>query len=109
MRQRLTPLYTLEAKMRLLRSHFLLRRLRDENLGELAAMSHIARFQKDEAIFRQGDSETDLMVVVNGRVKLSATSQRGQELLVNFVVSGHVFGEIAVIDGRPRCYDATSV
>jgi CRP/FNR family cyclic AMP-dependent transcriptional regulator len=102
-------LHTLAGKIQILSSHFLLRHLSAADLGQLAAMSHIARFEKDEAVFRQGDSETDLMVLISGRVKLSATSRDGQELLVNVVESGHIFGEIAVIDGRPRSYDATSI
>jgi len=49
------------------------------------------------------------MIMVSGRVKLSATSTDGQELLANIVERGHVFGEIAVIDGKPRSYDATAL
>jgi CRP-like cAMP-binding protein len=32
----------------------------------------------------------------------------GRDLLVSIVEGGQVYGEIAVIDGNPRSYDATT-
>jgi CRP/FNR family transcriptional regulator, cyclic AMP receptor protein len=100
---------TVQEKRRLLRSHFLLRNLSQFDLERIAAAATCARFGRHEKIFRRGESETNLMIMVSGRVKLSATSTDGQELLANIVERGHVFGEIAVIDGKPRSYDATAL
>ena len=100
---------TMQEKRRLLRSHFLLRNLSQFDLERIAAAATCARFGRHEKIFRRGESETNLMIMVSGRVKLSATSTDGQELLANIVERGHVFGEIAVIDGKPRSYDATAL
>jgi len=100
---------TVQEKRRLLRSHFLLRNLSQFDLERIAAATTCARFGRHEKIFRRGESETNLMIMVSGRVKLSATSTDGQELLANIVERGHVFGEIAVIDGKPRSYDATAL
>jgi CRP/FNR family transcriptional regulator, cyclic AMP receptor protein len=100
---------TVQEKRRLLRSHFLLRNLSQSDLERIAAAATCARFGRHEKIFRRGESETNLMIMVSGRVKLSATSTDGQELLANIVERGHVFGEIAVIDGKPRSYDATAL
>ena len=99
---------TLQGRMQLLRSHFRPQHLSEEDLTRLATMSRVSRFDANEHVFRQGDRETDLMILVSGRVKLSATSREGQELMVNVVEPGCIFGEIAVIDGRARSYDATS-
>ena len=100
---------TVQEKRRLLRSHFLLRNLSQFDLERIAAAATCARFGRHEKIFRRGESETNLIIMVSGRVKLSATSTDGQELLANIVERGHVFGEIAVIDGKPRSYDATAL
>jgi CRP/FNR family transcriptional regulator, cyclic AMP receptor protein len=86
-----------------------LRNLSQFDLERIAAAATCARFGRHEKIFRRGESETNLMIMVSGRVKLSATSTDGQELLANIVERGHVFGEIAVIDGKPRSYDATAL
>ena len=100
---------TVQEKTRLLRNHFLLENLGQSDLGRVAAAATCARFGRNEKVFRRGESETDLMIMVSGRVKLSATSTDGQELLANIVERGHVLGEIAVIDGKPRSYDATAL
>lgn len=100
---------TVQEKTRLLRNHFLLHRLSQSDLERIAAAATCARFRGNEKIFRRGENETDLMIIVGGRVKLSATSTDGQELVANIVEHGHVFGEIAVIDGKPRSYDATAL
>lgn len=96
-------------KLELLRGHFLLRHLSDEEFGRLTEQATTAQFAAGQMIFEQGDAVTDLMVVIAGRVKLSATSADGRELLVNFVERGHAFGEIALIDGQPRSFDAVAV
>jgi CRP/FNR family transcriptional regulator, cyclic AMP receptor protein len=98
-----------QEKWRLLRNHFLLQHLGDHDLERIAAAATYVRFRSNEPVFRQGESEPDLMIIVEGRVRLSATSSDGQELLANIVERGHIFGEIAVIDGKPRSYDATAV
>jgi CRP-like cAMP-binding protein len=96
-------------KTQLLRSHFLLQQLSDNDIARISVAARCARFGSDESIFRRGERETDLMIIMRGRVKLSATSSNGQELLVKIVERGHMFGEIAVIDGKPRSYDATAL
>jgi len=100
---------TLEGKVRLLRAHFLLSQMSKDELSQLASLSHLMAFESGSSVFRKGDVDTGLMIVVSGCIKLSATSRGGKELLVNLVESGHIFGEIAVIDGKPRSYDATAV
>jgi CRP/FNR family transcriptional regulator, cyclic AMP receptor protein len=100
---------SVEEKARLLRSHFLLQHLTDHDLERISVAATYAHFRSNERIFRRGQSKTDLMIIVCGRVKLSATSSDGQELLANIVERGHMFGEIAVIDGKPRSYDATAL
>jgi CRP-like cAMP-binding protein len=100
---------SIRKKTRLLRNHFLLQHLSDQDLQRIGSAATCARFRSSEPIFRKGESETDLMMIVEGRVKLSVTSSDGKELVANIVERGHMFGEIAVIDGKSRSYDATAV
>jgi CRP-like cAMP-binding protein len=46
---------------------------------------------------------------VAGRVKLSSTSAAGHELLITIAERGHSFGEVALMDGNPRSFDATAL
>jgi CRP/FNR family cyclic AMP-dependent transcriptional regulator len=109
MQSSIAAINNLEARARLLRGHFLLAQMRGDELHRLAAFSHLITYEPGAVIFRKGDRDTDLMILASGRVKMSATSNDGRELLVNLVEEGHLFGEIAVIDGNPRSYDATTL
>lgn len=109
MKSAIAAMDSLEVRARLLRGHFLLAQMSDKDLSRIAAFSHLAEFERDAVVFRQGDRDNDLMILASGRVKMSATSNDGRELLVNIVEEGHQFGEIAVIDGNPRSYDATTL
>ena len=46
------------------------------------------------------------MVVLTGRVKISNYSADGKEAVLNFFEPDQVFGEIALLDGKPRTADA---
>ncbi len=80
-----------------------------DDTRELATMFYSARYQKAEAIFRQGEPAERLFLVSNGRVKLHVNSARGSELLVAVVSRGEIFGELAVIDRGPRAMSARAM
>ncbi|HKM64037.1 MAG TPA: Crp/Fnr family transcriptional regulator [Acidisphaera sp.] len=60
-------------------------------------------------IFQKGDPGSSLMAVLKGRVRISTVSPDGKELTLNTIRAGEVFGEIALLDGKPRSADATAV
>jgi CRP/FNR family transcriptional regulator, cyclic AMP receptor protein len=92
-----------------LASHFLLRHLRPEELQRLAATAQIARHPRGAIVFQKGDAGSSLMAVIRGRVKICTYSSDGKELVLNILGQGGLFGEIAVLDGRPRTADAVTL
>ena len=70
--------HRLRDKTRLLRNHFLLQHLSQSDLERIAAAATWARFGRNEKIFRRGENETDLMIMMDGRGKLSVTSTDGK-------------------------------
>lgn len=92
-----------------LASHFLLRHLRPDELRRLAVGARIARYPRGRTIFRKGDAGSSLMAVIRGRVKVCSGSADGKELVLNIFGQGGLFGEIAVLDGRPRTADAVAL
>ena len=50
-----------------------------------------------------------MMAVVRGRVKICTYSAGGQELVLNIIDRGGLFGEIALLDGQPRSADAVAM
>jgi len=62
-----------------------------------------------EALFRQGDVGGELFFVERGRVRVSRISDEGRELLITYISSGELLGELSVLTGAPRSADANAV
>src|SRR5215510_13258665 len=75
----------------------------------LCSKATIRRERRREAIFAKGDDGNGLYAVLTGVVKISASWTDGREIVFNLIHPGEIFGEIALLDGRPRTADATAM
>ena len=60
-------------------------------------------------VHARGDAPDGLYQVVRGRVRISAVSGAGRELVLTILEPGSWFGEISLLDGLPRTHDAHAV
>lgn len=74
----------------------------------LASLARRRRYPRGETVFREGDPCTGLYVVEDGRVKVRVTSPEGKERILALLGPGDVLGELAVLDGGPRCADVVA-
>ncbi|MEM9624700.1 MAG: Crp/Fnr family transcriptional regulator [Pseudomonadota bacterium] len=93
----------------MLAQHFLLAQLDDNALDTLLAVASERRFTNGQVIFQKSDPGTSMMAVLAGRVRISAYSEDGREIILNIVEPGQLFGEIALLDGKERSADATAM
>ncbi len=93
----------------LLAQHFVLAQLTPQELDSIVQMAGERRFTNGKVIFQKGDPGTSLMAVLSGRVRISAYSEDGKEVILNIIEPGHIFGEIALLDGKERTADATAM
>jgi CRP-like cAMP-binding protein len=93
----------------LLAQHFILAQLTPQELDAIVAMAGERRFTTGKVIFQKGDPGTSLMAVLSGRVRISAYSEDGKEVILNIIEAGQIFGEIALLDGKERTADATAM
>ncbi|MBS0559928.1 MAG: Crp/Fnr family transcriptional regulator [Proteobacteria bacterium] len=98
-----------EAKLAALQGFALFQALKPEELAEVLKMATEQRWPRGATIFQKGDAGSSMMVVLRGRVRVSAVSADGREITLNEFTPGTVFGEIAFLDGKPRSADATAV
>jgi CRP-like cAMP-binding protein len=84
----------------------LFRGLPSATLARIAALGIRRLYGKGETIFAQADPGDSLYGVVTGRVRISASAADGKELFLNIMEPGDTFGEIALLDGRPRTASA---
>lgn len=104
----LNPLETV-GKRQALAAHFLFRSLTAAELDAVLTRARVQRRKRNTVIFRQGDPGHGLIAVLSGRVKITAPSASGKEIVLNMINPGEVFGEIALLDGKPRSADAITI
>jgi CRP/FNR family transcriptional regulator, cyclic AMP receptor protein len=93
----------------LLREHVLLRDLPEDELDKLGTLAKVRTFDAGQTIFMKGDKARGMMVVLEGGVRIGASSPEGKEVVLNTIHPGEVFGEIALIDGVERTADAVTM
>jgi len=96
-------------KTAILCQHELFRELDKNACEQIAAYSKIREFRRDATIFSKGDDGFCLFAVVRGRVLVTTSSSEGKSAVLNQFEAGEIFGEIALLDGRPRTGDATAL
>jgi CRP-like cAMP-binding protein len=90
----------------ILSHHLLFAHLTGEELDQLLAHAHVARYDQGKVIFLKASPGTGMMAVLKGRVRISAPSADGREIVLNLIDEGEIFGEIALLDGKDRSADA---
>ncbi len=96
-------------RMALLRKHPLFGQLATELLERLSSYATMRTMQRGATIFAKGDPGNSLYAVCAGTVKISVPSADGKDAVFNLLGEGEIFGEIALLDGRPRTADATAM
>jgi CRP/FNR family cyclic AMP-dependent transcriptional regulator len=103
------PVARLPDKLSLLRDHPLFRELPPATLDHITTYVRRRSVPKGTVIFRKGDPGVGLIGVLSGAVKISVASADGRDVVLNIIREGEVFGEIALLDGRARTADATTM
>jgi CRP/FNR family transcriptional regulator, cyclic AMP receptor protein len=96
-------------KLSLLRSHALFRNLPPTVIEHLGSYMKTRRVARGTTIFQKGDPGNGLIGILKGTVKISVASADGRDIVLNIFREGDLFGEIALLDGRPRTADATAM
>jgi CRP-like cAMP-binding protein len=67
------------------------------------------RVAAGQAVMRKGDPADAIMVLLQGRLRVSAVSVDGRAITFRLVEPVEMVGEIGVLDGRPRTADVAAV
>nr|WP_246736447.1 Crp/Fnr family transcriptional regulator [Enterovirga sp. DB1703] len=62
--------------------------------------------QAGEVLFGKGEPADALYAVRRGQIRIATGTEGGRRLTLNLLGPGDVFGEVALLDGRPRTADA---
>jgi CRP-like cAMP-binding protein/sugar phosphate isomerase/epimerase len=64
--------------------------------------SETRRFHPDEEIFAEGDIGDGVYYILQGKVRVITFSDDLREIVLGDLGKGHIFGEMALIDDKPR-------
>lgn len=87
----------------------LFRGLPKTTIERIAALATRRTYAEGAVVFMRGDPGDSLCGVVSGRVRISASRPGGREVFLNVMGPGDAFGEIGLLDGKPRTATATAL
>ncbi len=93
----------------LLASNYMFKDLPEDLIDRIVKLSVNKRLRRGEALFYKNDDGDALYGVLGGRIRICTGTAGGQELVLNIIEAGEVFGEIALLDGKPRTADAIAI
>lgn len=71
-------------------------------LAELEKLSSLRRYPKNVVLVSEGDESTHLYIIRKGTVSAYLNNEDGRQVNLNYMHEGEYFGELALIDGKPR-------
>jgi CRP/FNR family transcriptional regulator, cyclic AMP receptor protein len=80
----------------------LLGRLRDSTRQELLSIGTLVRYAADKEVIEQDASDTHVLLLLEGVVKVQTTDETGDTALLAIRVAGDLVGEMAALDQKPR-------
>ena len=83
--------------------------MKPEELDGILRLASERSVPRGTVIFQKGDEGSSMMAVLSGRVRVSSVSADGKEITLNVINRGEIFGEIALLDAKPRSADATAI
>lgn len=95
--------------IRLLAGSFLFSGLAKDELDKIADRAKVKKAPRDKTIFSKGDPGNAMFAVISGRLKIQNISDEGKILILGYLEPGAVFGEIAVLDTKPRTASVVAI
>lgn len=101
----MTTVMTLEA----IRSVPLFASLDDETASALRALLEVEQRSAGSSLFQTGDAGDSMYLIEGGRVRIHITDADGDDVTLAELARGDFFGEMALLDGKPRSASATVI
>ena len=84
-------------------------RLDASDQGTLLSLAKTSTIKARHFVCRKGEPGDALYMVIAGKLKVTAESDDGRELILAILDTGETFGEISLLDGKPRSANVVAV
>ena len=83
--------------------------LLSDDAADVRAKMVTVELSDGEVLFNRGDSGDAFYVIESGQIRIFTHDEEGRELTLNTMSPGEAFGELALVDDRPRSASASAV
>ncbi len=83
--------------------------LDEDELAELAAVIDEESLSAGETLFNTGDLGESLFIVKSGEIEIFIRDTTGQKIVLKIAEKNDIFGEVAMLDNRPRSATAIAL
>ena len=83
--------------------------LSSDDIELLARYGSIRRYPRNSILIHKGDESTGVYLMREGRVKVYIGDEMGGEMVFRYLGPGEFFGELALLDDRPRTASVATV
>lgn len=84
-------------------------RLTPQARARLLALGMLGRFQPGDCLLRESERSDHVLLLVQGRVKVTSTAVNGYAAVLGIRGPGDLLGELAGLDGNPRSATVTAL
>lgn len=78
-------------------------------LAELGKLSVLRKYPKNTVLVTEGDESTHMYIIRKGTVSVYLNNNDGRQVNLNYMHEGEYFGELSLIDGKPRSASVMTV
>ena len=83
--------------------------LQEDELQAIFKFSTTRRCPKETMILLEDEDGDTLFIILQGKVKVSNFSESGKEVIFSILSEGDFFGEMSLLDGKPRSASVTAI
>ncbi len=83
--------------------------LKDSELDRFFDIMEEKSFSRGDIILSQQEEGDSLFIIMKGRVRIFLMAEDGREVILSILKPGDFFGEMALIDGKPRSASALAL
>jgi CRP/FNR family cyclic AMP-dependent transcriptional regulator len=84
-------------------------KLNDEQLSKIYSLCHKKTYPVGTLLFKEKDQGNVFYILLNGSVKIFTSNAGGEEKILSIFKAGDSFGELSLIDGKPRSASAATL
>jgi len=78
-------------------------------IAQLEKLSVVRKYAKNTVLVTEGDESTHLYIIHKGTASAFLNDENGRQVNLNYMHAGDYFGELSLLDGKPRSASVMTV